>query len=172
MGTGDESGFADFVDREQPRLLRLAVLLAGDPGHAEDLVQTALLKTYRHWSRVSRTASPSAYVRRVLVNTHTSWRRRLSTGETVLAELPDSADPGAAPDPDDDLRAALRSLPPRMRAAVVLRFFEDLTEQQTAAVMGCSASTVNTQVARGLARLRVALAGPELSRPGGAEEPA
>jgi RNA polymerase sigma-70 factor (sigma-E family) len=169
VGSDDESAFAVFVDREQPGLLRLAVLLTGDRGHAEDLVQTALLKTYRRWERISRVQSPAAYVRRVLVTTHTSWRRRLSSTEQVLATMPDRAI-AAAEGPDEELRAALRELPPRMRAAVVLRFFEDLTEQQTATVLGCSPSTVNTQVTRALARLRVTLACPQLSRPAGAEE--
>ena len=82
----DAGGFEDFVSREQPALLRLAVLLAGDRGHAEDLVQTALLKTYRHWARISGRGEPTAYVRRVLVTTHTSWRRRLSTTEQRLME--------------------------------------------------------------------------------------
>jgi RNA polymerase sigma-70 factor (sigma-E family) len=170
VGSDDESSFADFVDREQPGLLRLAVLLTGDPGHAEDLVQTALLKTYRHWNRLSRSGPPAAYVRRVLVTTHTSWRRLRSSTETVMDVLPDRAGPPAAPGPDEDLRAALRELPPRMRAAVVLRFFEDLSEKQAAVLMGCSPSTVNTQVTRGLARLREALSGPLMSRPGGREE--
>ncbi|MQA36275.1 sigma factor, partial [Modestobacter roseus] len=75
----DGVGFEDFVSREQAALLRLAVLLTGDRGHAEDLVQTALLKSYRHWGRVTCTGDPTAYVRRVLVTSHTSWRRRLST---------------------------------------------------------------------------------------------
>ncbi len=155
MGDGDR-GFADFVSAEQAGLLRLAVLLSGDRGHAEDLVQTALLKTYRHWDRVSRSGTPSAYIRRVLVTTHASWRRRLSSSEQVVEAVPDRAvaPPG---DGDEQLRAALRELPIRMRTAVVLRYFEDLSEQQTADLMGCSASTVNTQTARGLARLRAAL---------------
>ncbi|NEK58329.1 SigE family RNA polymerase sigma factor [Geodermatophilus sabuli] len=148
--------FADFVAREQAGLLRLAVLLAGDRGHAEDLVQTALLRTYRHWPRISRSGPPSAYVRRVLVTAHTSWRRRLSTSEQVVEAVPDRAAPAAA-DADEELRTALRALPVRMRTAVVLRYFEDLSEQQTAELMGCAASTVNTQTARGLARLRAAL---------------
>jgi RNA polymerase sigma-70 factor (sigma-E family) len=162
VGTGDGAGFEDFVSREQPALLRLAVLLAGDRGHAEDLVQTALLKTYRHWGRITRSGEPTAYVRRVLVTTHTSWRRRLSTTEQVLEILPDRADPTVVPDDDEDLRAALRSLPPRMRTAVVLRFYADLSEQQAAETMDCSTSTVNTQTARGLARLRSLLAAPVL----------
>ena len=95
-------------------------------------------------------------MRRALVTTHTSWRRRLSTTEQVVENLPDRASP-AAPEDDEDLRAALRALPPRMRTAVVLRFYADLTEAQTAGAMGCSASAVNTQTTRGLARLRTAL---------------
>jgi RNA polymerase sigma-70 factor (sigma-E family) len=158
----DGVGFEDFVSREQPALLRLAVLLAGDRGHAEDLVQTALLKTYRHWGRITRNGEPTAYVRRVLVTTHTSWRRRRSTTEQVVAQLPDRADPSVAPDDDEQLRAALRSLPPRMRTAVVLRYYADLSELQTAQLMGCSESTVNTQTARGLARLRALLSAPVL----------
>ena len=124
------------------------------------------METYRHWDRVSRSGPPSAYVRRVLITTHASWRRRLSTTEQVVESVPDRA---AAPhhDGDEQLRAALRELPVRMRTAVVLRYFEDLSEQRTAALMGCSASTVNTQTARGLARLRAALTALE---PAGTEE--
>jgi RNA polymerase sigma-70 factor (sigma-E family) len=162
----DAAGFEDFVSREQPALLRLAVLLAGDRGHAEDLVQTALLKAYRHWGRITRSGEPTAYVRRVLVTTHTSWRRRRSTSEQVVESLPDRADPAVPREEDEDLRTALRALPPRMRTAVVLRFYADLSEQQTAEAMGCSASTVNTQTARGLARLRSLLAPPALVREG------
>ena len=162
MGSEDGTGFEAFVSREQPALLRLAVLLAGDRGHAEDLVQTALLKTYRHWGRITRRGDPAAYVRRVLVTTHTSWRRRLSTTEQVVETFPDRADPALPRDDDGELRAALRSLPPRMRTAVVLRYYADLSELQAAEVMGCSASTVNTQTTRGLARLRALLAAPVL----------
>jgi len=154
-GSGNR-GSEDFVAREQGGLLRLAVLLAGDRGHAEDLVQTALLRSYRHWARITRGGDPTAYVRRVLVTTHTSWRRRLSTTEQVVEALPDRAAAAAGED-DEELRAALRALPPRMRTAVVLRYYADLSEAQTAAAMGCSASTVNTQTTRGLARLRAAL---------------
>ena len=161
MRTEDSQTFTDFVSAEQAGLLRLAVLLAGDRGNAEDLVQIALMKSYRHWARISRSGTPSAYVRRVLVTTHTSWRRRLSTTEQVMEALPDRADPIAVPDEEDeDLRRALMALPPRMRTAVVLRYFEDLSEQRTAELMGCSASTVNTQTARGLARLRTSLSEP------------
>jgi RNA polymerase sigma-70 factor (sigma-E family) len=158
----DGQGFEAFVCREQAGLLRLAVLLAGDRGHAEDLVQTALLATYRHWDRVTRRGDPTAYVRRVVVTTHTSWRRRLASTEQVVEALPDRADPAATREDDEELRAALMTLPPRMRAAVVLRYYADLSEQQTAAAMGCSPSAVNTHTTRGLARLRALLASPAL----------
>ena len=159
MGAEENQSFTDFVSAEQAGLLRLAVLLAGDRGQAEDLVQTALMKCYRHWGRITRSGTPSAYVRRALVTTHTSWRRRLSSTEQVMSDLPDRADPYRELEAEDeDLRRALRDLPPRMRAAVVLRFYEDLSELRTAELMGCSASTVNTQTARGLDRLRTALA--------------
>jgi RNA polymerase sigma-70 factor (sigma-E family) len=157
----DDRRFTDFVSVEQAGLLRLAVLLTGDRGLAEDLVQTALLKCYRHWGRLTRFGPPSAYVRRVMVTTHTSWRRRLSSTEQVVESLPDRSDPAAEHEADDEeLRRALRALPPRMRTAVVLRYFEDLSEERTAELMGCSASTVNTQTARGLERLRAALSRP------------
>jgi|tagenome__1003787_1003787.scaffolds.fasta_scaffold20834095_2 RNA polymerase sigma-70 factor (sigma-E family) len=160
MGAEENQSFTDFVSAEQAGLLRLAVLLAGDRGQAEDLVQTALMKCYRHWGRITRSGTPSAYVRRALVTTHTSWRRRLSSTEQVMSDVPDRADPyDELQAGDEDLRRALRDLPPRMRAAVVLRFYEDLSELRTAELMGCSASTVNTHTARGLERLRTALAG-------------
>jgi RNA polymerase sigma-70 factor (sigma-E family) len=160
----DSATFAEFVRAEQPALLRLAVLLTGDRGHAEDLVQTALLKTYRHWHRISAAGPPTAYVRRVLVTSHTSWRRRLWTTEQVVEVLPDRPDSRPEPvDPDEVLRAALRALPPRMRTAVVLRYYADLSEQQAAEAMGCSPSTVNTQTTRGLARLRELLTAAPLA---------
>ena len=158
MRTQENQSFTDFVSAEQAGLLRLAVLLAGDRGQAEDLVQTALMKCYRHWGRITRSGPPSAYVRRALVTTHTSWRRRMSSTEQVMETLPDLADPHPPLEPEDEeLRRALRALPPRMRTALVLRFYEDLSEERTGQLMGCSASTVNTQTARGLERLRASM---------------
>jgi RNA polymerase sigma-70 factor (sigma-E family) len=156
---GGALSFPDFVSRQQQALLRLAFLLAGDRGHAEDLVQTALMKTYRHWDRIVRRGEPSAYVRRALVTTHTSWRRRAWRREQPTGRLPDRAAPEPADrlDAGEELRRALLALPPRMRATIVLRYYEDLSELQTARLMGCSESTVNTQAARGLARLRSVL---------------
>jgi RNA polymerase sigma-70 factor (sigma-E family) len=148
--------FPEFVTRQQQSLLRLAFLLTGDRGHAEDLVQTALMKTYWHWDRISRRGEPSAYVRRALVTTHTSWRRRAWHREQPTGRLPDvaAAEPADRLDAREELRRALAALPRRMRATVVLRYYEDLSELRTAQLMGCSESTVNTQAARGLARLR------------------
>ncbi len=158
----DDDSFGDFVARREASLLRTAYLLTGDRGHAEDLVQTALLKTYRHWNRVSAVDEPMAYVRRVLVTTHTSWRRRLSSTELVLEDVPDRLPPDAGvAEPEVELRTALGGLPSKMRAVLVLRYFDDLTEIQTAEILGCSASTVSTHAARGLARLRSALATQE-----------
>jgi RNA polymerase sigma-70 factor (sigma-E family) len=161
MRTDEDRTFTDFVSAEQAPLLRLAVLLTGDRGQAEDLVQTALMKSYRHWARITRSGTPSAYVRRVMVTTNSSWRRRLSSTEQVMEMLPDRPDPSSQPtEHDQELLQALRALPPRMRTAIVLRFYEDLSEQRAGELMGCSASAVNTQTARGLTRLRASLAAP------------
>lgn len=148
--------FTDFVVEVERPLLRTAYLLTGDHGHAEDLVQTTLVKAHRHWDRVQRADSPLAYVRRVLVTTHVSWRRRLSTSEQVIETVPERAgeDLQARHATTDLVRVALRELSPRARAVVVLRYFEDLTEVETARVLGCSTSSVSTHAARGLAALR------------------
>ena len=148
--------FIEFVVQVERPLLRTAYLLTGDHGHAEDLVQTTLVKAHRHWDRVQRADSPLAYVRRVLVTSHVSWRRRLSTSEQVIESVPDRAgeDLQARQATTDLVRTALQELSPRVRAVIVLRWFEDLTEVETARVLGCSPSTVSTHAARGLATLR------------------
>ena len=99
-------------------------------------------------------------MRRVLVTSHTSWLRRLSSTEQVVETMPDRA-ADARPDRDDELIAALRELPPRMRAVVVLRFFEDRSEAQAAELLGCSVGTVKTQASRAMTRLRDLLTTPE-----------
>jgi RNA polymerase sigma-70 factor (sigma-E family) len=154
--TDGRDAFSAFVADHERRLLSLALLLTGDRGLAEDLLQTALLTTYRHWARVSRAESPLAYVRRVLVNIHISWRRRLMSTEQVLEVIPDpgGGDPQATHAVEADVRRALARLSPRVRAVLVLRYFEDLTERETAQLLGCSPSTVNTHATRGLAALR------------------
>ncbi|MGY1697893.1 MULTISPECIES: SigE family RNA polymerase sigma factor [unclassified Geodermatophilus] len=152
----DRDEFTAFVVAHEAALLRTAYLLTGDRGHAEDLVQTALARAYRHWGRVRQADVPIAYVRRLLLNCHLSWRRRLWHGEQVVEALPDraAADWQDAYALGDELRRALGELSPRARAVLVLRFYEDLTETETAALLGCSTSTVRTHTARGLAAVR------------------
>ena len=152
--------FAEFVTRWSPALLRVAFLLTSDRGEAEDLLQTALLKTSRHWSRLTDREAAYAYVRRVLVTTHTSWRRRRRVHEVFVDQLPDAP---AEPSGVEAGRAlqALEELPPRMRAVVVLRCYEGLSEAETAEALGCSLGSVKSQASRGLTRLRALLDPPQ-----------
>jgi RNA polymerase sigma-70 factor (sigma-E family) len=161
MSGGDGGTFDDFVVTSAARLGRTAALLTGDRHLAEDLLQTALAKTYLRWHRLREPAAAEAYVRRVMVNQLVRWRRRRWTGEVPAAELPERAgDAGATGDAYGDsdtramLRAALATLPRAQRAVLVLRYFEDLTEDETARVLGCSRGTVKSRTARALARLR------------------
>jgi RNA polymerase sigma-70 factor (sigma-E family) len=151
--------FTDFVVGHGAQLLRTACLVTGDRHLGEDLLQTALAKAYGSWSKVRRADHPLAYVRRLMINAHLSWARRLMNTERVIETMPDRADGDlqAAHADSDEMRAALLTLSPRVRAAVVLRFFDDLSEAGTAQVMGCSRSTVNNHVTRGLAALRALL---------------
>jgi RNA polymerase sigma-70 factor (sigma-E family) len=155
----DDTPFEEFVVGSSARLFTTAQLLTG--GHraeAEDLLQGAYERAYRHWGRISRRGDPERYVRQILVNASVDrWRRLRRRPETPLAMA--TADP-AAPDTAsaiadrDLLLRGLAALPPRQRAVLVLRYFEDLSEAQTATMLGCSAGTVKSQAARGLARLR------------------
>jgi RNA polymerase sigma-70 factor (sigma-E family) len=134
-------------------------MLTGDAQLAEDLLQTALARTWPHWSRL-RHEHPEAYVRTVMVRLQgAAWRRRWRH-EVPVAAPPDRAgqDAIAAADARDVLRRALASLPTRQRQVVVLRYYEDLTEAQVAAALRCSVGTVKSQSAKGLGRLRRALA--------------
>src|SRR4051812_23119019 len=136
--------------------MRTALLLTGDRGRAEDLVQTALFETFRRWPRLRDQADPIGYTRKALVTTHLNWIRRRSWHEPAIAQIVDVAatdDVGRVAE-RLHLRSALLGLPPRMRAVLVLRFFEDLSERDTAELLGCSTGTVKSQTARGLSRLR------------------
>jgi RNA polymerase sigma-70 factor (sigma-E family) len=161
MESNDDEDFTDFVHAHRAALLRTAGLLALDRALGEDLVQVTLVKAYGRWARIRRADDPRAYVHRMLVNTHLSWRRRLSSTERPVEVVPDRAgeDPQAAHAQTADLRRALARLSPRVRAAVVLRYLADHTEAETAALMGCSVSTVGKHVATGLAALRTTIAG-------------
>jgi RNA polymerase sigma-70 factor (sigma-E family) len=151
-------GLRDYVAARQRALLRSARMLTGDEQLAEDLVQTTLERVWPHWQRVSRDRDPDAYVRKVMVNTYASWWRRKWRGEQPTLELPEittADDDYARADLADALRRLLPALPPRQRAVLVLRYYDDLTETATADALGCSVGTVKSQASKALARLRL-----------------
>ncbi len=154
--------FDEFVAGSVEPLLRTAYLITWDGGDAEDLVQECLLKLARRWPRVRRMQQPRAYARRVLVNLALDDGRARARRRDELGAQPELSD---APGPDlfdgletrAELLEALAGLTPRQRAVLVLRYFNDLTESQTAEVLGCSTGTVKSNASRGLARLREVL---------------
>ena len=163
--------FEEFVQDCSPRLFRTALLLAGrDRAAAEDLLQLALERAYRHWARVCRTGEPERYVQRILANaSNDRWRRAARRPERLLR--PGDADPPAQDQSDavaerDFLMRALAALPPRQRTVLVLRYFNDLSESEIADALGCSVGTVKSQISRGLARLRD-IAEPDTEPPAG-----
>ena len=161
MDPSTDDDFRDFVRARSPALLGTAYALTGDRGLAEDLLQTALLKTYRHWREVRRSDRPEAYVRRVMTNQRISWSRRRRIAE-YGGMVPDRAGPSPYPVEDrDELWRALQQLPPRTRAVLVLRYWEDLAEADVARILGCSVGSVKSQASRGLHRLRAVLAPDE-----------
>lgn len=149
----EDDDFRQFVEVHYTDLLRTAYLLTGSREIAQDLVHDALLKTMRHWKKVHE---PMAYVRRVMVNDRTSRWRRLGLRELLTAAVPDRARPDSSDTvvAQDELLTALQRLPARMRAVLVLRYWEDLSEADVATMLGCSIGTVKSQAARGLTRLR------------------
>ncbi|MEU7982160.1 SigE family RNA polymerase sigma factor [Micromonospora sp. NPDC049081] len=151
-----EDEFRDFVAARSSALLRTAYLLAGDWATAEDLLQTALTKTYLAWRRLGGIEAVEPYARRVLVNTSTSWWRRRWHGERPTEVLPERAgvDEIEQQLDRDVLWRHLRALPARQRAVLVLRYYEDLSEAQTAALLEISPGTVKSQTSRALATLR------------------
>jgi RNA polymerase sigma-70 factor (sigma-E family) len=159
----DKADFVAFVEARSPRLLRTAYLLCRDWTQAEDLLQTALVRAWRAWGRVGE--HPDAYVSRVLVNTHLSWRRRLWWRELPTDTPPETVVPDDEIGMTDEravLWAALGRLPPRQRAVLVLRFFEDLPESVVAEILNCSIGTVKSQSSKALAKLRI---DPEIAPP-------
>jgi RNA polymerase sigma-70 factor (sigma-E family) len=152
-GTVTGPGFEDFVAARSASLLRTAYLLTRDHALAEDLLQTALTKAYLAWRRID--GEPEPYVRRILVNTYSSWWRRKWNGERPTDELPETAYADAGPAESGDLWDAIGRLPRRQRAVVVLRYFEDLTEAQTADLLGITVGTVKSQTSKAFASLRV-----------------
>lgn len=163
--------FEQFVTERTDALLRTAYLVAWDAAEAEDLVQECLLTVARRWPRVRRMDHPHAYARRVLINLALDGANRRSRRRSELHEpaLPEAADENSlraleSIDSRAELVQALGTLPPRQRAVLVLRYFEDLTEAQIAAVLGCSVGTVKSTASRGLTRLHAAMsAAPPLT---------
>ncbi|GAA3668244.1 SigE family RNA polymerase sigma factor [Nonomuraea antimicrobica] len=153
----DRSEYDAFVAAAWQPLLRTAYLLTRDWAVAEDLVQTALMKAWLAWSRLGN--EREAYVRKIIVNVHVSWwRRRWRQVEVTTGSPPDrtqAADDMGRADERELVWQALGRLPARQRAVVVLRFFEDMTEAQTAETLGCSVGTVKSQTSKALAKLRI-----------------
>ena len=149
--------FRSYVAARSPALLRTAYMLSGNRADAEDLLQTALAKTYLAWDRIREREAVDGYVRRVMVNTQTSWWRRRKVDEYPTEQLPEGP-PGRDATADSDLHdalwTALSGLPRRQRAMVVLRYYEDLSEAETARVMGVSIGTVKSTTSRALSKLR------------------
>lgn len=156
-------GFTEFVMGRSNALFRTAVLLTRDPHSAQDLVQTALTKVWRNWDRIE--GEPEAYTRRVVLNQFLTDRSRRWTGEQPTEALPDQPvhdrleqvpdDPARVVTDRETLADAITALPPRQRAVIVLRYFHDLSEAQTAETMGTSTGTVKSQHSKALAALRI-----------------
>ena len=156
VAEGDEE-FAEFMRAVYPSLLRTARLLTGDWHSAEDLVQAALVRVYLHWGNRESWRSPTAYSRTVTVNLFASWRRRRWMTERVGAEhveLPVDARGASDTDTRVALGSALAGLPRPQCAVLVLRFYEDLSVEECAAVLGCSAGTVKSRTNRAIQTLR------------------
>jgi len=157
MVARDRAGFADFVAARSGALHRAAYLMVGDVGLAQDLVQEALTKAYVAWPRLRDPANAEAYTRKVITNTAITWFRKKSWyGERPADHVPETVAAGHADEVAvrTSLMHALAQLPPRQRAVVVLRYYEDLTEAQAAAVLGCAVGTVKSQGAAALGKLR------------------
>jgi RNA polymerase sigma-70 factor, ECF subfamily len=156
MDQESEADFHDFVVARSPALLATAYLLTGDRHRAEDLLQSALAKALRHWSRIREHGTAEPYVRRILVNEHRSWWRSRRNREVLVAEPPERAAPDDDPARFSDRDAvwrALQQLAPRTRAVLVLRYWEDRSEAETAQLLDCSVGTVKSLASRGLRRL-------------------
>lgn len=162
-----DAEFSAWMAARQPALLRTAYLLTGDHHSAEDLVQTTLAKVYLSWDKVQRREVIDGYARRILVNENNSiWRRAWKKREVSSSEIPDYR--GSSDTYDEGQSSALwqfvQTLPPKQRAVVVLRYYEELSEAETADVLGISVGTVKSQASRALATLRAAAPAAGFSR--------
>jgi RNA polymerase sigma-70 factor (sigma-E family) len=156
--------FTAYVEGAWPRLFRTAYALTGDVASADDLLQATLVKVYVHWRKVLRADSPDAYVRRIMVNQAAStWRSRGRRPEVLSPEPRPEAEGGATFDGDladqDAVWRVVHALPPRQRAVVVLRFYEDLSEREISDVLGIAPGTVKSLASAAMTKLRERLAG-------------
>ena len=161
MGAAADAEFTDFMHGRWSQLVRLGYGLTGDRQLAEDLAQTAFAKAYASWGRVSRADNPDAYLRRIVVNANTARFRKIRVAEVLTAVVPELVAAADAAEPRGDrdaLQAALIQLPYGQRAAVVLRYWLDLSETETAAILGCSVGNVKSQTSRALVKLRSTVA--------------
>jgi RNA polymerase sigma-70 factor (sigma-E family) len=164
VSTTADTEFGDFMRGRWPAMVRLAYALTGDPGHAEDVAQAAFARAYASWGRVRRAGDPDAYVRRILINENRKRFRKHRVPEDLHGDLASTlagqkaaADQAAGqqgPEEREALLDALNRLGPRQRAVVVLRYWLDLSEAETAAALNCSVGTVKSQASRALATLR------------------
>ncbi len=159
MDAKADAEFTEFVHGNWAQLVRLGCALTGDRGLGEDLAQSALARAYASWPRVMRAGNPEAYVRKIVVNASRDRQRRRRVDELLTAAVPEPK--GVAPDGAPETRAALLGallkLPSGQREIVVLRFWLDLTETETAATIGCSLGNVKSQASRALAKLRLSV---------------
>ena len=172
MDTAERQAFDALVEVRAASLLRTAYLLTGDRHTAEDLVQTAFAKLYLSWDKVQRRELVDGYVRRILVNEHNSlWRRPWKRRELSTETVPETQSESHAHDRTDDGEAAamwrfVQTLPRKQRAVIVLRYYEDLSEAETADVLGISVGTVKSQASRAIAGMRSRVGDhPALGRP-------
>ena len=172
MGTAADDEFGDFMRGRWPAMVRLAYALTGDPGHAEDIAQAAFARAYAAWGRVSRAGDPDAYVRRIVINENRKRFRKHRVPEDLhgdlagpLAEQHDGQ-PGGQHGTEERqaLLDALGRLGARQRAVIVLRYWLDMSEAETAAALNCSVGTVKSQASRGLATLRRSAAAGDAAR--------
>jgi len=155
--SGDAERFAQFIEAREQALQRTAWLLTNDWALAQDLVQTALARSWPYWGRIRRGDDPEIYVRRVMINTWATWRRRRWRAEEpsgVLTDRPAAGDLAAEVATRVAVRQVLAALTERQRAVVVLRLFDDLPEAQVAQILGCAVGTVKATMSQALARLR------------------
>lgn len=159
MSAESDEEFDEFMRGRWAAMVRLGYGLTADLGHAEDIAQAAFARAYAHWGRVARAGDPDAYVRQIVINEHRNRFRKRRVAEDLVGTVPQRPGPGV-PDTADTLSdseallSALRGLGPRQRAVIVLRYWMDMSEVETAAALNCSVGTVKSQASRALAALR------------------